>query len=89
MTYEGYGSSWSSRYFVDTLTDNLQRTVINLVVTWVLGSLAFLFDHKCVFIKKDGMDMEELILDLIGIMSKMSLMKLRITIYGDPKIILL
>ena len=31
------------------------------------GSLSFLFDHKCVFTfkKKDGVDMEELILELI------------------------
>ena len=61
--------------FVDTLTDNPTRTVGDVRSVFnkfngnlgTMGSLAFLFDHKCVFAfkKKDGLDMEELILDLI------------------------
>ncbi len=55
------------------------------------GSLAFLFDHKCVFTfkKKEGMDMEELILDLIDYNVEDEFDEDEeegtITIYGDPK----
>ena len=61
--------------FVDTLTDNTTRTVADVRSVFnkfggnlgTTGSLAFLFDHKCVFTfkKKDGMDMEEFILEMI------------------------
>ena len=78
MTYEGYGPHGVA-VFVDTLTDNPTRTVADVRSVFnkfggnlgTMGSLAFLFDHKCVFTfkKKDGMDMEEF----------------TITIYGDPK----
>ena len=74
MTYEGYGPHGIA-VFVDTLTDNTTRTVADVRSVFnkfggnlgTMGSLAFLFDHKCVFTfkKKDGLDMEELILDLI------------------------
>ena len=74
MTYEGYGPHGVA-VFVDTLTDNTTRTVADVRSVFnkfggnlgTTGSLAFLFDHKCVFTfkKKEGMDMEELILDLI------------------------
>ena len=74
MTYEGYGPHGVA-VFVDTLTDNTTRTVADVRSVFnkfggnlgTMGSLAFLFDHKCVFTfkKKDGIDMEELILDLI------------------------
>ena len=60
---------------MDTLTDNTTRTVGDVRSVFnkfggnlgTMGSLAFLFDHKCVFSfkKKDGLDMDELILDLI------------------------
>ena len=78
MTYEGYGPHGVA-VFVDTLTDNTTRT------------LAFLFDHKCVFTfkKKEGMDMEELILDLIDYNVEDEFDEDEeegtITIYGDPK----
>ena len=72
MTYEGYGPHGVA-VFVDTLTDNTTRTVADVRSVFnkfggnlgTTGSLAFLFDHKCVFTfkKKDGMDMEEFILD--------------------------
>ena len=74
MTYEGYGSHGVA-VFVDTLTDNTTRTVADVRSVFnkfggnlgTTGSLAFLFDHKCVFTfkKKDGMDMEEFILEMI------------------------
>ena len=74
MTYEGYGPHGIA-VFVDTLTDNTTRTVADVRSVFnkfggnlgTMGSLAFLFDHKCMFTFKikDGMDMEELILDLI------------------------
>lgn len=74
MTYEGYGPHGVA-IFVDTLTDNPTRTVGDVRSVFNkfngnlgnMGSLAYLFDHKCVFTfkKKDGVDMEELILELI------------------------
>ena len=74
VTYEGYGPHGIA-VFVDTLTDNTTRTVgdVRSVVNkfngtlGTTGSLSYLFDHKCVFTfkKKDGVDMEELILELI------------------------
>ena len=74
MTYEGYGPHGVA-VFVDTLTDNTTRTVADVRSVFnkfggnlgTTGSLAFLFDHKCVFTfkKKDDMDMEEFILDMI------------------------
>ena len=54
------------------------------------GSLSFLFDHKSVFTfkKKDGLDMDELILDLIdyGVEDEFDEDEEEdsITIYGDP-----
>lgn len=74
VTYEGYGPHGVA-VFVDTLTDNTTRTVADVRSVFnkfggnlgTTGSLAFLFDHKCVFTfkKKDGMDMEEFILEMI------------------------
>ena len=74
VTYEGYGPHGIA-VFVDTLTDNTTRTVGDVRSVFnkfngtlgTTGSLFYLFDHKCVFTfkKKDGVDMEELILELI------------------------
>ena len=74
VTYEGYGPHGIA-IFVDTLTDNTTRTVADVRSIFnkfsgnmgTTGSLAFLFDHKCVstFKKKDGMDMDDFILDMI------------------------
>ena len=74
VTYEGYGPHGVA-IFVDTLTDNTTRTVGDVRSVFnkfngnmgTTGSLSFLFDHKSVFTfkKKDGVDMEELILELI------------------------
>ena len=74
MTYEGYGPHGVA-IFVDTLTDNPTRTVGDVRSVFNkfngnlgnMGSLAYLFDHKCVFTvrKTEGLDMDEMILDLI------------------------
>ena len=74
VTYEGYGPHGVA-IFVDTLTDNTTRTVADVRSVFnkfsgnmgTTGSLSFLFDHKCVFTfkKKDGMDMDDFILDMI------------------------
>ena len=85
--------------FVDTLTDNPTRTVGDVRSVFnkfsgnlgTMGSLAFLFDHKCVFAfkHKEGLDMEELILDLIdyGVEDEFDEDEEEgsVTIYGDPK----
>jgi YebC/PmpR family DNA-binding regulatory protein len=98
MTYEGYGPHGIA-IFVDTLTDNPTRTVGDVRSVFnkfsgnlgTMGSLAFLFDHKCVFSfkKKDGLDMDEMILDLIdfGVEDEYDEDEEEgsITIYGDPK----
>ncbi|MBR3454753.1 MAG: YebC/PmpR family DNA-binding transcriptional regulator [Bacteroidaceae bacterium] len=74
MTYEGYGPHGIA-VFVDTLTDNTTRTVADVRSIFnkfngtlgTMGSLAYLFDHYAQFSfkKKDGMDMDEMILELI------------------------
>lgn len=74
VTYEGYGPHGVA-VFVDTLTDNTTRTVADVRSVFnkfsgnmgTTGSLAFLFDHKCVFTfkKKDDMDMDDFILEMI------------------------
>ena len=98
MTYEGYGPHGVA-IFVDTLTDNSTRTVGDVRSVFnkfngnlgTMGSLAFLFDHKAVFTikRKEGLDMDELILDLIdyGVEDEFDEdpEEDSITIYGDPK----
>lgn len=98
MTYEGYGPHGVA-IFVDTLTDNTTRTVGDVRSVFnkfdgnlgTSGSLAFLFDHKSVFSfkKKDGLEMDELILELIdfGVEDEFDEDEEEntITIYGDPK----
>lgn len=98
VTYEGYGPHGIA-IFVDTLTDNTTRTVGDVRSVFnkfngnlgTTGSLAFLFDHKCVFTfkKKDGIDMDDLILELIDFNVEDEYDEDEeegtITIYGDPK----
>ena len=74
VTYEGYGPHGIA-VFVDTLTDNTTRTVGDVRSVFnkfngtlgTTGSLSYLFDHKCVFTfkKKDDVEMDDLILELI------------------------
>ena len=96
VTYEGYGPHGIA-IFVDTLTDNTTRTVGDVRSVFnkfngtlgTTGSLSYLFDHKCVFTfkKKDGIDMEELILELIDFNVEDEFdedeVEGTITIYGD------
>lgn len=98
VTYEGYGPHGIA-IFVDTLTDNTTRTVGDVRSVFnkfngtlgTTGSLSYLFDHKCVFTfkKKEGMDMDELILELIDLNVEDEYDEDEeegtITIYGDPK----
>ena len=98
MTYEGYGPHGIA-VFVDTLTDNPTRTVADVRSVFnkfsgnlgTMGSLAFLFDHKCVFTfkKKADMDMDEFILEVIdfGVEDEYDedAEEGTVTIYGDPK----
>ena len=98
VTYEGYGPHGIA-IFVDAATDNTTRTVGNVRAIFnkfsgnlgTMGSLSFLFDHKSVFTfkKKDGVDMDELILELIdyGVEEDYDVDDEagEITIYGDPK----
>lgn len=98
MTYEGYGPHGIA-IFVDTLTDNPTRTVGDVRSVFnkfdgnmgTMGSLAFLFDHKCVFSfkKQDDLEMDDLILELIdyGVEDEFDEDEEEgtITIYGDPK----
>ncbi|MFV0397123.1 MAG: YebC/PmpR family DNA-binding transcriptional regulator [Bacteroidales bacterium] len=74
MVYEGYGPNGIA-IVIETATDNPTRTVAN-VRSYLTrhggslgtsGSLSFLFDHKSVFkiSKKEGLDIEELELELI------------------------
>ena len=98
VTYEGYGPHGVA-VFVDTLTDNTTRTVADVRSIFnkfngnmgTTGSLSFLFDHKCVFTfkKKEGLDMDELVLDLIdyGVEDEYDEDDEtdEVTIYGDPK----
>lgn len=74
MNYEGYGP-YGIAIFVETATDNTTRTVANVRSYFnkfggslgTTGSLEFLFEHKCIFhvAPKDGVDLEELELELI------------------------
>lgn len=98
VTYEGYGPHGIA-VFVDTLTDNTTRTVGDVRSVFnkfsgtlgTTGSLAYLFDHKCVFTfkKKAEIEMDDLILELIDLNVEDEFdedaEEGTITIYGDPK----
>ena len=74
VVYEGYGP-FGIAYLVETATDNTTRTVANVRSYFTKcggtlgtsGSVSFMFDPKCVFRIKEteGMDLEELELDMI------------------------
>lgn len=97
VTYEGYGPHGIA-IFVDAATDNTTRTVANVRAVFnkfsgnlgTQGSLSFLFDHKCVFTfkDKDGLNMDDLILELIdyGVDDEYDRDEEtgEITIYGEP-----
>ena len=74
IVYEGYGP-FGIAIIVETATDNPTRTVANVRSYFnkfngslgTSGSVDFMFEHKCVFKvrEKDGIDLEELELELI------------------------
>ena len=74
VVYEGYGPHGVA-ILVETATDNTNRTVANVRSYFnkfggslgTSGSVAFMFDHKCVFKIKNSpdIDIEELELELI------------------------
>lgn len=74
IVYEGYGP-YGVAILVETATDNTNRTVANVRSYFTKfggnlgtsGSVAFMFDHKCVFKIKStpSIDIEELELELI------------------------
>ncbi|MBR4064756.1 MAG: YebC/PmpR family DNA-binding transcriptional regulator [Tidjanibacter sp.] len=76
MVYEGYGP-YGIAMIVETMTDNTTRTVANVRACFNKcggtlgnsGSVSFMFEHQCVFKTpaKEGIDMEELELDLIDL----------------------
>lgn len=94
MTYEGYGPHGIA-IFVETATDNTTRTVANVRAAFnkgggtlgQSGNVDFMFKHMCVFTiaKKDDMDMDELILELIefGIDEEYDDEGNEVTIYGE------
>lgn len=96
VIYEGYGP-YGIAIVVETATDNTTRTVANVRSYFnkhngslgTSGSLEFLFDHKCVFTvaPKDGVDLEELELDLIdyGVDEIETDEEGNIILYGDFK----
>ena len=74
VTFEGYGPHGIA-IFIETATDNNNRTVANVRSYFnklngtfgTTGSVAFMFDRQCQFKipKVDGIDLEELELELI------------------------
>lgn len=98
MNYEGYGP-FGIAIYVETATDNTTRTVANVRSIFnklggslgTSGSLDFIFTRKSMFTitPKEGVDMDELILELIdyGVEDEydMDEEENEITLYGDPK----
>jgi len=94
MVYEGYGP-FGIAVLVETATDNTTRTVANVRSIFnkfggslgTSGSLDFIFNHKSVFTveKKEGMSVEDLILELIdyGVDEDYDEEDNEITIYGE------
>ncbi|MFW9599348.1 MAG: YebC/PmpR family DNA-binding transcriptional regulator [Bacteroides graminisolvens] len=94
MVYEGYGP-FGIAVLVETATDNTTRTVANVRSIFnkfggtlgTSGSLDFMFSHKSVFTiaKKEGMSVEDLILELIdfGVDEDVDDDGDELTIYGE------
>src|SRR5574344_474027 len=95
MVYEGYGP-FGIAVLVETQTDNPTRTVANVRSAFnrfggslgTSGSLSFIFDRKSVFkiVPKEGMDIEELELEMIDYgAEEMEMDENEIVIYGQPE----
>ncbi len=91
IVYEGYGP-FGIAIVVETATDNNQRTVANVRSYFTKhggslgtqGSLSFLFDHKSVFHVKplEGMEVEELELELMDFDAELEAEEEELLIYG-------
>jgi YebC/PmpR family DNA-binding regulatory protein len=93
VVYEGYGP-FGIAVLVETSTDNTTRTVANVRMLFnkyggsfgTSGSVAFMFERKCIFkIKaKDGLDLEEMELEMIDFgVSEIFAEEDTIIIYGE------
>ncbi len=93
IVYEGYGPHGIA-VLVETATDNNTRTVANVRSYFnrnggslgTSGSLTFIFDRKCVFkiVPKEGVDLEELELELIDFgVDEVFLDENEVIIYGE------
>ena len=91
IVYEGYGPHGIA-IVVETATDNNQRTVANVRSYFnkhggslgTQGSLSFLFDHKSVFHLKpgEGLDLEELELELMDFEAELEAEEEEWMVYG-------
>ncbi|NLE32785.1 MAG: YebC/PmpR family DNA-binding transcriptional regulator [Bacteroidales bacterium] len=95
MVYEGYGP-FGIAVLVETQTDNPTRTVANVRSAFnrfggslgTSGSLSFIFDRKSVFkiIPKEGLDIEELELEMIDYgAEELEMDENEVVIYGQPE----
>lgn len=95
VNYEAKGPQ-GSLFFIETATDNTNRTVANLKMILnknnaemvATGSLEFMFSRKAViqFQKQDGMDMDEIELELIDHgLEELSINEETVYVYGDFK----
>jgi YebC/PmpR family DNA-binding regulatory protein len=95
VNYEAKGPQ-GSLLFIETATDNTNRTVANLKMILnknnaemvATGSLEFMFSRKAViqFQKQDGMDMDEIELELIDHgLEELSINEETVYVYGDFK----
>lgn len=95
MVYEGYGP-FGIAVLVETQTDNPTRTVANVRSAFnrfggslgTSGSLSFIFDRKSVFkiLPKEGMDIEELELEMIDFgAEELEMDENEVVIYGQPE----
>lgn len=95
MVYEGYGP-FGIAVLVETQTDNPTRTVANVRSAFnryggslgTSGSLSFIFERKSVFkiVPKDGIDIEELELEMIDYgAEELEMDENEIVIYGQPE----
>jgi len=95
MVYEGYGP-FGIAILIETQTDNTTRTVANVRSylnrhggsLGTSGSLSFIFDRKSVFkvVPKEGVDVEELELDIIDYgAEELEMDENEIVIYGQPE----
>ncbi len=95
MVYEGYGP-YGIAILVETQTDNPTRTVASVRSAFnryggslgTTGSLSFIFERKAVFkvVPKEGLDLEELELELIDYgVEEIAMEENELVLYGKPE----